>query len=899
MGEESSPSPSATGPFDRWFRSSAGDGAGEPSATRGEGRAELRSLAKWGIPFVLLNVPLLFLFADLFNLNATIYAESYAPLGLNPYGAYSTLLVGNPVQPYNLLQFVAYQAFSFDPIPVAILGKLPLLAATFAAAVVLYAVARREGLSVESSKTVFLSFLFSPFLLFVDDVWGETDAFVILFLLLGFALIRYGSRDPYDGRAVALGALALAWIAFSYYSPAVFLPAFVVYAAGPARKVALLSYLAAYGALFALGAFGFGLISFAPASYAGTSTFNVYSWANLVWDPTHPFSILIKRAAIAAIGLAAVFVPFVVRRTFPLAVSLYLVFVAAVLLAFNYLQGDNFVLFVPLTCLVFVFLPKLGISWRRILLAQSFLLPLAFITEMWNGVGRASGVFYWTYPVFHQNVALAIPFGGRTTEKVLIAAYLVLLAATVVWVLRRAWLDRPHARLPSPPTLSWRPAPWRTSPWTVIGVTGLLVAVPIPFALAGVGGGPSVYTDQFPTFYFEPGYYQEFATYPLPAPDLYTYNAANGTIAFPPVSQPIFFLRNLSGQALSINLTARLTNPGGLALGTALPVILTSSVGIGFATELAVSTRNGLVSPTRDSTTPVSGATTVLANVTQLHALTNSTALTYNFTAGGIAGSTFVFGAVYANEPPGSVRLWTLTDRTGELEADLYPSTLVLRQVGLVGSEAVANVTVDPGFWFSTSVGVSPDGSQVSATVNEARATITVPPVTGTETLVVGGGGTSTGSSPVDWPPSLVTGLYRVPIVGLAHVVKTVAVLSHVLVPAFESTSTSFVAAFTPSRDEAGTWSVNGTPIAVSTNGPLLYLGKLGLSLVGLQISVASLRFAAIDAAPNYTILVLDFSLVLPGVPTLAYFLPRLRSRLGTRRSRGAVDPAGPPEPPG
>jgi hypothetical protein len=829
------------------------------------------------------NLPFLFFFYDAFNLNDSIYSTSFLYLGLNPYDPShgATIIVGYPLLPYNLGMLGAYQVTAFDVLFTAIILKLLALAATYLSARILLRIAIRE--KIASWKAIYLTFLFNPFILFVNVIWLETDIFVILAILIGFYFIHYGWDRSNDVAALALGSTAILWAVFSYYSPILLIPAFVICCApGRKRAVSLLTFVV-LGIVFAIPLLVFQLSSFAILGVTAGGRTNPYSWIELFTPLGSNLSTTMSREILAVAVVAAVLIPALLsKRKVHLGVCVLAVFAVALIATPTLVQGDNFVLLAGLIPLALIFTKGVRITWTRILVLELFLVPVMWIVEMFNGPGQVTGLYYWSFFVFHDNVNLFQPLGGTLAWHLCIILSVLLLAATVSYLIwQNLSASKKNGEVPAIPAIPPRGHPEFTfhgrSPrrWIVgVAVVGMLVAIPVLGWLATPGGFSIETRGEFPSQLFMVHDFDAPSTYLQPSSNTFSISPATGTLDFGPASPSVAFERPLQNQVFDLEFSAHVLDPGAIQPGSPLVVANATGLETGFSTEVGIPAGLNPLAPVQGG-----GFTTgenpngILANVTTAYQTNGTGVSVYPVSPSELPGMNVVFAGEMSGYATSQNVFWTISnDGTIVLESYMVGKSFYLGSFSNGSwTDLVVGTSVVPGSWFYSGFSVNPHDDSLTSWVNGFALTAKGAwNLSGNQFLNYGKFSPSSSKDGKFAFIGNLTGLYSIPVASTSYVsggfVDSMRAPSGVLT----LPGSSLEVEYSGSPPES-TLSVDGHSFVVNSSQPQVEVGKIGDSLAGLQLAFQRVDLSSVDPSSGLPWVVLEFAVSIPLVPFVLY----------------------------
>ena len=856
-----------------------GKGAAGPGPARGWASV-LRSWWVWPcLVYLAVNVPLILLTLDPFNVNGGNYSASFLVLGLNPYRMLSTPGLGSIVLsgagygilPYDYIGYSSYLGFGFSPLAASIVLKSLGALAGLLAAGIAYRLAIREG--SPRARTVFTALLLNPFLIFVNAIWGETELFIVLLLVCAVYLLRYGQGRPTNYPALLLGSVALAMTAFAYFFTILLIPALLVYIEGSRQRITSFVVIAVVVAVFAIPFLIYGLTSNVSTSLGGAGAFGAYSFLNLLPASVASAASASQRIFIGLAGVLAVLIPLVFRRY---GIGLGTTLLAVIWVTFSltfFLPGDAFMILAALVVLAAALSSTGGFSYARILILQLFLVPLVLIVQMVNGPGQVSGILYWTYALHHQNTTLYQPLGGFRGLQVYLALYFAGGLAVVAYWVRHDWVaqhgpasDRAPDYRPKPlPNSSARP----TSLVVVVLVALLLVAVPVALA-TGAPNPPALrLNNQFDPLDFYPYDVSSPSTYPLSASNTYSVAPQAGTLSIAGPSFPMGFARSTQSQTTILNFSASIgpgSGPGPVPVWQTnhTEVDLTAQPSLGADLPWNLSSTGG--APARSETTPVfSGSTSV-------YTLNQSQSLEYPVPASVFNGSNVYFGVDLARFAPSHTQLWWMVDGAREFQAFLAGDSLYVGQ-HTGPTWTYDNVVTGPGLasWFLTGFSIGAPTGALSTFVNgvDLPTPFIVSPLSNL-TLYEGGPNpvllsNSSGGAPddVDGLVGNVTATYSLSASGMmvdtSVVVWTSALGSWVRVGNGTGVNITYSGAA-----NSVSLKVDQDVFQVAASDGYVLLGKLGVSPGTADFAFYEISFGRAAPGENLALVVLGFAVLLP-----------------------------------
>ncbi|MGA8710758.1 MAG: hypothetical protein ACLP8Y_01175 [Thermoplasmata archaeon] len=854
--------------------------------------------------FVLVNIPFLFLFYDVWNLNTIFYAASYLAIGLNPYQYHNLITGGLLIQFLGLTSYYTFRWSGSNYLLSASLIKLLYLSLTYLTGLVLSRVAKFEGLAYH--RKILYAFIFNPFLLFVNNVWIETDVIIVFLYVLGYAALYYGWDRGGEHRYLVFGVLCISLGIFSYYSIALIVPTLILYRETLRKKLELLVVFLAIGGLLSIPLLAFDLTSLGTAlgglQSPGTQL-DVYSIFQLISPISADRLAVIEKGALAVIVGSSIVVPVVLKRLGAKEpVSLLTSYAVAYLVFVNTVQGDNLVLLTGLILLALISFKESTLSYKRIFLLQLFILPQFLVAELLDGIGPSTGVFYWSFYQFHAAPDLFSLLGGVSTWHFLLVAYFVSLCLTLGYFLVRGTRRHPGAaaRLPrSAPSMHSSPGPRNLprvmSTATVIALVLLAGVVPALVLWDPNVGKPSGTLSGFDAGQFVPLEYGSECirppecAYQLSSSDSFQVNGSSSSAYFANSSTPIGLFRNMTNQQFTINFTASIPLAGNDST-TAMDLVNTSSFFAGLRNALIVN-NSSLLTPAQSngSVSIVEEPNPALSGTDTLFHLNGAGVRTYFLNPKVFLGRQMVFGAELTTNAQNQNLLWDIFGMNSSYEGYLRGNTFYLGYKesptsGWVLESFALNLPLNR--WFTAGFDVDPMGDYLTGFVDDH--TLSLPYLfrsTPEVSLNIGKFNASNLLNGQFSVSGLVTNLYALPSnnTHYAQLAYAWSSLSNrtTVVPASDYLTVTIVGG-----SERTTLALDGTDIPV---GPIhdLWLGKLSDSGLSVSLAFGEVAFSSSSSGPNLELVVLDFGVLIPAVLSLWTFYRPLDRWLRSR-ARGS-----------
>lgn len=539
------------------------------------------------IVFILTQLATYFIFYDLFNINVDIYSISYLKLGLNPYSYQNPIGVGYLMTPYNTLAYNLFYFTGENFLETAILLKVVGSFFLLLSGLFLYLIMNEK--KMKYGKILFLSFIFNPFLLFINMVGPYTSIIPLTFFLGSYYfMVRASQGHRYGNTLMSVTLLMIS--VFTYYFYIILIPTFIIYNLNKfrwlkQRLVYVLTYIL-IGALFlfpiirpiSLSSFVTST-AFGSSLKGGTSTILVpYSIYNLV--TSSPPSLLDQYMIIIILSFM---VPFILKKWYRNdTISMFIVMISAFLLSTSFISPDYLVVLIPIAYLAIgdgIHLSKKRVVITNIILVQMLLIPQFFILVLRNGTNGLVGFYYWGYyfirPVLFQNFYYSM--GGDTSWKVALLVYTLLSFLSIDIILKSRDNDRGISGQIdfqfNAKNILTNKAVKRTIHILVVFILIIIIFSETIF----ISNEHVSYDNNVNLGFFAPTFYNNgswaFSDYAMPNPQTYEISGGEKAITFFPSSTGVSLFRNVSDQAMKLNMTYSINNSDSYS---SLPLLLTN-----------------------------------------------------------------------------------------------------------------------------------------------------------------------------------------------------------------------------------------------------------------------------------------------------------------------------------
>jgi rhamnosyltransferase len=529
-------------------------------------------------------------FIDTGNLTRFLLAGSYLSVGRNPYTIFpyppppGLFAVSLPVFGVYVLSGQSLAAANF-------FFKLIGLAGLVASAGLLRRITRLLGGSEPVARRVQLVLLTSGAIFYVSFVWVEQDIVGIAIALAALYVLLRERAGP-RRRAVEFGGLGLlGFAAFFYYFPIFLFPTLLAFggtARDRLRRAAIsgVVLLAFEGWFLLLPGWDFVTNSTGATGFSSPSPFSVLTLLEpSLFLPSTGTETALSWAFLAILILAEIAVPVLFARAqLPFVASIAIAMTLPFLLL-NLSNGDEFVWPLPFLLLALVVIRPKYARGPWLWLVEAYTIPMILITNFFDspGPGAGTGIFYLSYPQFHDatSIWMLVPDYVAVTKALAVALWLGL-AGLLLFVKEVA--VRPHPGLPAtdsgrvasratavhqelPRVRSHRrPAPWVVGAVLCVVLTLVSVAVPAPTVSASASSA-------FPVGYF--------AGYPVAnATSTYAWSDSSHNVVIAAnlgepsvVGSPwvnVSFSRNVASESVGFELGVGISSPAGFPYNTTI-----------------------------------------------------------------------------------------------------------------------------------------------------------------------------------------------------------------------------------------------------------------------------------------------------------------------------------------
>ncbi len=377
--------------------------------------------------------PIIIFFYDVFNFQTSTYASNFLLMGLNPenIGGAETG-AGFFIYLYDLFQVFSIDIVHYNYLYGAIILKIFSI-------VFLFFTGRISSriicdVNPRYSKLAFYAIAYNPFILFIIMVGPYTSVIIFFMLLLGIYEIKGGIKDKTLGWIFIL--LASAWYVF----PTFIIPSILVYSGKNKKKEEFINSILTFIFVFLIfipSIFIFYIISANLVSnFSQTQTLAPYSF------------FLILNMTPGQISTYSRFLPYfllILSITLPLSLKKYrvneylnyaILLLTILTIEVGYLSPDYFTSALPFL-IVGVLSMSTKMSFVRIFILESFLIPQFFLLNLRNGLDNYTGFYYWGYYIFHTSTPSSYfsDLGGNLSWRISLLLFIVLLSLTIYGVL--------------------------------------------------------------------------------------------------------------------------------------------------------------------------------------------------------------------------------------------------------------------------------------------------------------------------------------------------------------------------------------------------------------------------------------------------------------------------------
>lgn len=396
-------------------------------------------LNKWYfLTYVMVSIPFLMLFYDTFNLNANIFSTENLILGLNPYSHQSLLVIGYTALPYNYFLTWLYNIDGFNAYLVVIIIKLIAMFFTIGSALLIYKILLTLNVNSKKAKTAMLTYLFSPFVIFVDYIWVQPEFYSIFFLLLGiYVFERY---NILGGKFIDLIVISFSLLiaSITFYFPLFLIPGYLIYLRGKLPKIKLLGALVISGVALVLPIILFNLRTTFSLTLAGKNV-NIFPYSLIslfltAKDPLGEIELFIEGSFIVL-----AFIMPLLLYWYKKSIYLSQIIVLAILFSFQItgINPDTFIFLIPFIIIEYALLDRENLSVWKIIVLQMVLLPEYINLQFLNGPGYVTGIYYWIYFWYHKNIVFLAKIRYRQLiTQILNASTFILIYSTILYFIK-------------------------------------------------------------------------------------------------------------------------------------------------------------------------------------------------------------------------------------------------------------------------------------------------------------------------------------------------------------------------------------------------------------------------------------------------------------------------------
>ncbi len=352
-------------------------------------------------------------FIDTGNLTRFLLAASYLSVGRNPYaifpyppppGLFAVVLPAFAV--YNLSGHSLFAAnFSL---------KLFGLVGLLASGELLRRIALLCGSRPTVARRLTVVVLTSPVLFFISFIWVEQDIVGIALTLAGIYVVLREERGNDRPWVELAGFGLLAFAAFFYYFPIFVFPTLLLYSGNRVTLVRRLTWTAGTLAAFGLGflylpGWNFLTNSTGTPGFVSASPYSILTLLQpALFLPASPAQVGLAQAFVVVLVVAEVAVPVVLWWRGTSWVTSVALAMVLPFLFLDILNGDEFVWPLPFLLLALVLAYPSSAKGIRLWLVEAYLIPMVFVMNLFDspGPGPGTGIFYLSYPQFHNALVL-------------------------------------------------------------------------------------------------------------------------------------------------------------------------------------------------------------------------------------------------------------------------------------------------------------------------------------------------------------------------------------------------------------------------------------------------------------------------------------------------------------
>ncbi len=530
-------------------------------------------------------------------------------------------------------------------------------------------------------NAVLIFTLANPIWLYVNYIWTEWDIFPVLFLALGYVILRYGGDRP-KSRVHLLSAAMIVVGVFFYWFPLAVIPTLLYYSKNLEERVkTFLALLVTAGVMvvvlvFLLGA-SLGTYSSTLASTSsvlnrsGSFGFQYFAHMNTVGY------------VLLTLGIVLLLPLLLQKWRVSEPATMFVVLTLLVYTSFVPMP-DNYTFAFPFAVLALVTPGLQRVPWRRLWVSIAYPLTGLILVNFFisNGQPDGVGIFFFGYDIFGNNVRFLTTQSATNTFLVAfnVITTIAVLAAILTVVLSsrgdRSPADSRPRRSPSLPAGRRKPRAWRQRAikgaviFAVLMAGALAFNVLLPNAIQYNGSGnPPLYTI-LPLFIPDNGN----VIRPIPNE---TFTESGNRVNIAENALPFQFSRWFEGQGVTFSAEESL----GGKIPQMTPVLTGSPFNVTFynytgpdVTGLSPLTGNFSTNLTEAPATlpiPIQGYN---GTVMRFH---GNTSVDYNFTQAEFLNRYLTFGYQLSAPNPNGTNLLHLDTPQGFFAVVQYPSQLL------------------------------------------------------------------------------------------------------------------------------------------------------------------------------------------------------------------------------
>jgi hypothetical protein len=834
---------------------------------------------------IVVNLLFLFFFFDYFNLNVTIYGSSILYLGMNAYGPGSQFVAAYFILPYNLLIFALYYVTNFSLTLTFISLKIVGIVILYATGVLLY---RTIGNKSDYSKALVVSTIFlNPFLIFDNDVSVSTIFIPMFLMLLSYHFIF--QRGDHENISFMMGSLSLMVAGLTYYFPLIIFPTLLLYVSSNKNKLKLLIIFILTASLFYSPILLFHLSStFSGTLVGGSAYLYPYSALNLLQSSEQLYILSHQYIITIIIVILAFLIPALSKRlNLSASFAIVLIIIVSLLIQPSGIYSDSVFVVFPFIVLILTRSSKAKMSYFNSLIPELFVIPLLIVSQMLNGPGYVTGIFYNLYTTLHYNIVIYdfIP-NAQLVWKLLLVLAIIMSIISIYIIIQH---DIPRNREDEDLFVGSRHTRKGSRLNVVISfllVSAVLFVVIIPFSFSGALANNNTITSDhvFPSMLFLPS--SDNNIYLMPSPSTYEYNKAS--VSFNSDSPLVYMTRSLTDQNMNLNFSIGGYSNMLVPSTSTYPILYFNSVFTNLSDQVNITNKTQELNPIQvQNAKTITESEGIIFNNSDLHGeinaydLNGNSSVLYNLSSLMHEKSSLLFSVELNKYSASQNTIWRLYNGNNVVQLFIVNKNLYFSDYGNNGQSGLSDFTkISPlnfmlNKWYIGGISFAKNGTELSMFFDGMSFQTGFHAFNKDKISVIFGkyGTSEVYNNNFSFDGVLSNVLFTN---SLANISRCSIVLTNLV------NHSRLALPFSPniiaslmSDGNTSTIEINNTTLKYQSNDYQVSFGKLSNSSIQLLYTFKFIRIVADSVVPNYLFIVISSSIIAPALFVSLFIMSR------------------------